>query len=108
MSEHRREKIEELIGHLASDFINREASHKSLITVTRVMLNDDLKTAKIFFSVFPDNQTNAAADFLKRQRSEFKNFVKSQSKLNPIPFFDFLIDEGEKARQKVEDISLNL
>lgn len=108
MSEHRKEKVEELISHLASEFINREASHKSLITVTRVFLSEDFKNCDIFFTVFPENQSNAALDFLKRQRSDFKSFFKEKSKVGQIPFFDFAIDEGEKARQRVEEISLNL
>jgi ribosome-binding factor A len=108
MSEHRKEKVEELISHLASEFINREASHKSLITVTRVFLSEDFKHCDIFFTVFPENQINSALDFLKRQRSDFKLFFKGKSKVGQIPFFDFAIDEGEKARQRVEEISLNL
>jgi ribosome-binding factor A len=108
MSEHRKEKVEELIMHLASEFINREANSKSLITVTNIYLSHDFKNCKIFFTVFPENQSVAALDFLKRQRSDFKSFFKSKSKIGHIPFFDFEIDEGEKARQRVEEISLNL
>jgi len=107
-SEHRKEKVEELISHLASEFINREASHKSLITVTSIHLGDDFKNAVIFFTVFPEQQSVAALDFLKRQRSDFKIFFKEKSKVGQIPFFDFAIDEGEKSRQRVEEISLNL
>lgn len=108
MSDHRKEKIEELISHLASEFINREASSKSLITVTNIYLGDDFKNCTIFFTVFPENQSIAALDFLKRQRSDFKSFFKEKSNIGQIPFFDFAIDEGEKARQRVEEISLNL
>jgi ribosome-binding factor A len=108
MSQYRKEKFKEIIGQLASNFINEENNHQSLITVTDVLLGDDLKQAKIMISILPDHKQEAGMDFLKRNRSDFKKYVKEKSKLNPIPFFDFEIDRGEKARQKVEEISLNL
>ena len=66
---------------------------------------DDPKKALIFVTVLPETQENAAIDFLKRQRSEFKSFIKKKSRMNRIPQFDFLIDEGEKSRQRIDEIS---
>jgi ribosome-binding factor A len=107
MSFHK-EKVIELISHTASEFIKRESNRNSLITVTNVTASDDLKYSNIFFTVLPENQEQAALDFLKRNRSEFKKFFKEKSRVNHIPFFDFLIDEGEKHRQKIDEISRNL
>ena len=108
MSDHRREKTEEMISHTASEFIARESSNASMITVTNIVCSQDMKKATILVSVFPETQTVAALDFLKRQRSEFKNFFKEKSRMHPVPLFDFQIDLGEKSRQRVEDITLNL
>ena len=43
--------------------------------------------------------------FLKRKRSDFRDFVKDNARLARIPFFDFEIDKGEKNRRQVEEAS---
>lgn len=101
----RAEKMTEEITHLAGDFITNESNHTSLITVTKVELEKDFKKALIFVTVLPETQENAAMDFLKRQRSDFKHFVKKKSRMSRIPQFDFIIDAGEKSRQRIEEIS---
>ena len=49
----------------------------------------------------------AALDFLKRQRSAFREFAMEKSRMGRIPFFDFELDSGEKNRQKIDEISRN-
>lgn len=99
------EQTADLIRDLASEFINRESVRTSMITVLRTLISSDLRTAKILVSVFPAEQEKMALDFLKRQRSDFREYLKSHSKLRLIPFIDFDIDIGEKNRQKLQDIS---
>jgi ribosome-binding factor A len=102
MSTYKQERFEEILKHLAAEFLSKESNRKSLITVTRVVTNDRGNNATIFFTVFPENQEEAALDFIKRQRSEFRAYVKYNARLMKIPFFDFEIDRGEKARQKID------
>ena len=96
---------EETFAHLAAEYINRESNRQSLITVTRVGLSSDEKRADIFLTVFPDNRVNEVIDFLKRQRSEFREFVKAQVRGRHIPTFDFVYDIGEKNRQEIDALS---
>lgn len=98
----------ELLGHLASEFIASESNRKSLITVTNTEVTKDFKKALIFVTVFPENQEKAVLDFLKRQRSTFKQYVKANSKLPRVPQFDFMIDSGEKSRQRIDEISYEI
>jgi ribosome-binding factor A len=72
--------------------------------VTSVRTFDANKNATIYFTVFPEDQENTALDFLKRKRTEFKEFVKEKALLGRVPFFDFQIDLGEKNRQRIEEI----
>lgn len=95
----------ELLSHLASEFIASESNRTSLITVTNTEVTKDFKKAIIFVTVYPQNQENAVMDFLKRQRSEFKQYVKKNSKIPRVPQFDFMIDSGEKSRQRIEELS---
>lgn len=92
---------EEAFAHLAAEFINRESNRQSLITVTRVGLSSDGKRADIFLTVFPDNKVDEVMDFLKRQRSGFREFVKSQIRGRNIPTFDFVFDVGEKIAKQL-------
>lgn len=103
--EHKHEKVEEVIHHLANDFIKEESNHTSMITVTKVELSKDFKKAIIFVTVLPSDQETAVSDFLRRNRSEFREYAKKNSRMRRVPLFDFMIDEGEKARQRIDEIS---
>jgi ribosome-binding factor A len=101
-------RFEEILRDLAARYLARESNRTSLITVTAVKTNDKETMATIFFTVLPENQENAALDFVKRQRSAFRDFVKDNGRLMRIPFFDFEIDKGEKSRQKIDRITSGL
>lgn len=87
-----------------SEFIARESNHSSLITVTRVNLDNSLKTGKVLVSVYPETKEEEVINFLKRQRSEIRTYLKKHIRTRVIPFIDFLIDEGEKNRQHVDEL----
>jgi len=94
----------ELLQHLAAEFLNRESNRTSLITVTNIDLASDLGNAVIFFTVLPKERTDAALDFLKRRRSDFRDYVRSHAKLKRIPRFDFEVDRGELNRQHIDNL----
>ncbi len=100
----REEKIAEILHDLGARFLALNGNGSSLLTVTRVELSRDGKYATIFFTVFPDEHQKTALEFAKRKRSEFKEFVKDNSKLGRIPQLDFEIDLGEKNRQKIDSL----
>lgn len=102
----RQKRVSELIRVIAAKMITRETNGTSLITVTSVDISIDLKQCVVFVSVFPESAQESALNFLKRKRKELKTEVKNNSNLRNIPFFDFDIDQGEKNRQKIEEIYL--
>jgi ribosome-binding factor A len=101
----RDEKIIEQVKELAARFFSLESNRTSLITVTSAALTDNGKEATIFFTVLPESEEENVLEFAKRKRSDFKAFVKEESRLGRIPFFDFKIDKGEKNRQRIDDLS---
>ncbi len=105
MSDIKEERYKEIIRQKASEFLERESSGKALITVTEVKLLAKGKKALIFFTVYPNEKENGALDFAKRKRSDFRDFLKRESKLFKLPFVDFEIDLGEKNRQKIDNLS---
>lgn len=104
----RDEKIRGQIIQLASDFLILESNRKSMITVTNVEGDHDFKKVIISVTVFPENQEKAVMDFLRRRRSDFKAFVRNNSRINRVPFFDFMIDQGDKARLRIDEISRDI
>lgn len=106
MSENRSEKIIKIIKTAAADFIQKESNGASLITITDVKLSNDEKYANILFTVLPEDKESSALDFAKRMRTEFRDYIKTHTKLGRIPTFDFEIDLGEKHRQKLDTIPL--
>ncbi|MBU6390256.1 ribosome-binding factor A [Patescibacteria group bacterium] len=99
------ERVKELIRHKASEFLKKESAGKGLITVTRVRLADKGTKAVILFTVFPTEEESAAVNFAKRKRSEFREYLRQETKLFQLPFIDFNIDLGEKNRQKIDALS---
>ncbi len=106
MSDDRSQSISKILKKAAAEFLQKESSGQSLITVTDVRLSNDEKYATILFTVLPEEKEAAALEFSKRMRTEFRGYVKYNTKIGKIPFFDFEIDLGEKHRQKIDLISL--
>ncbi len=98
-------KVSLLVKEAAADFLNRESNHTSLITVTNATISKDFSNATVFFTVFPDDQQEQVLHFTRRKRADFKSYLKSRLHLRRIPFVDFKIDEGEKHRQRIDEIS---
>jgi ribosome-binding factor A len=100
------QRFEEILRDLAARFCALESNRTSMITITRVSTADFGGLATIYFTVLPEEKEEAVLDFLKRKRSDFRDYVKAHGRLMRIPFFDFQIDKGEKARQKIDAATL--
>lgn len=107
MTSRRQVKVTEEIAHLAADFLARESNTQSLITVTRAEMSEDLKNICIYFSVLPENLEQSALAFAKRNRTDFREYLKKHSAFQHIPTVDFEIDYGEKNRQRIDDLTRN-
>ena len=103
---YRKEKLPELIAHLAAEYLSQESNRTSLITITGCRLSGDSKRATLLYTVLPDNQEAAAKDFLNRKRNDFKFYVRDHSRIGHVPQLSFMIDVGERNRQKI-DLLLN-
>ncbi len=99
------EKIESLLERAAGQFFARESNRQSMITVTRVRLGNRGRTAQVAVSVFPNEREEQAIDFMRRKRGEFGQFLSDHTKLQYLPRIEFVIDEGEKNRQRIDALS---
>ncbi len=105
MSQYREEKTEELIRHLAAEFLQRESNRTSLVTVTAVHMVDKLGKAIIYISVLPETKEQEAVEFANRQAREFREVLKKRTRLMRLPQVEFAIDYGEKNRQRIDELS---
>lgn len=96
------QKAEEAVAHAAAEFIQRESGGQSMITITRALLSEDEKTMMLYISVLPEEKERVALDFLKRQRTELRHYIKERVRMQHIPFLDVEIDYGEKNRQQID------
>ena len=108
MRELKKEKMSEILRHLAAEFVVREATPASLITITRVALNQSGKVAEVFFTTIPEAQEDTALKFLERKGSEFMYYVREKSKIGIVPQLRFKIDYGERNRQRLDEIGREL
>jgi ribosome-binding factor A len=104
---HRHEKREDYMRDLAAEFISKESNRTSLITVVRLDMSTYQDNATIVISVMPENQEKAALDFLNRQLSEMREFIKSKIPSGKIPFFSIALDKGTKLARKIDELSNN-
>jgi len=110
MSTNRLEKINSLLRDEISKIILRdfEFSPNILVTLTHVDSSANLIEAKVFISVYPDDQ----ADEIVRQLN--KNIYDVQYKINrtlrqrPIPKLRFLKDKESSKAGKIEEILAQL
>lgn len=102
------EKLKEIIRELAARFYSEHSNRTSMITVTDVAIESRGGKAVILMTVLPESEEKPALDFAHRQLSDFREFVKANSRIARIPFFDVRIDSGEKNRQRIDELGKNL
>ncbi len=98
------EKVSQLVKELAAEFLNRESTKASLISVTAANVSPDLKKATIFITALPESQEKTALLFAKRKRGEMREFLKKNMQTKNVPFLEVEIDLGEKNRQKIDEL----
>ncbi|MFA6301181.1 MAG: ribosome-binding factor A [Candidatus Paceibacterota bacterium] len=100
----RNEKVANNIKELAATFLGRENNKTSLLTVTRATVSPDLKRATIFITVLPSSKENEVLHFTQRRLGELRETLKKNMSTKIIPFLEVKIDEGEKNRQKIDEL----
>lgn len=104
MNDNRNERMQEAVREVAAEFLAREANRNSLITVTRTEMSSDGKHCTILISVFPEASEVPALAFANRNRTELSEFFKKRVRAQA-PRIEFMIDRGEKNRQRLDELS---
>jgi ribosome-binding factor A len=91
----------ELFKNSAGDYFARNNTGLSMITVTNVWISEDLKHADIFISVLPENKSDAALNFAKRQRTDLQKYIASKVKLIHLPYLEIVLDKSGEVFDKL-------
>lgn len=104
MTTPRQDKMRAFLRGIAADFFTREAGKNSLITVTDATISPDFKYGTIYLTVFPTSEEERALDFAKRKRSDLREYLKDHAKLRSLPVLEIKLDEGERNRQRIDEL----
>ncbi len=98
------ERINKEMKKLFASFVEKESNKNSLVTITRCEISRDRKNIKVFFSVLPQDAEEQVLKFLNRRKWDARDYMKKRIKTRVIPFVEFVVDEGEKNRQKIDQL----
>ena len=98
MTNDRKLKLEKELKRLSALFIDSIRDKRSLITVSRTSVKDNLKSATIYVTVFPDKFESDALVFLQRHTRDMGQYMADKSKIGRVPSLRVEIDSGEKNR----------
>ncbi|MGM0629044.1 MAG: 30S ribosome-binding factor RbfA [Patescibacteria group bacterium] len=100
-----REKFASALHEAASKYLAGKQYGNSMITVTSVDVSDDLSKANIKVTIYPESESSSVLKKLNRGKGIFAEYMKKNTRLSSIPLISFSIDEGEKYRQRIDDLT---
>jgi len=104
MAKKRVERVSEHLKHLVSEYLQHNAEKGILITVTAIIMSNDLRHAQIFVSIYPEEKETSTFRYLEEKLGELRNHVGNNVKMKFLPVFELTLDRGEKNRQRIEKI----
>lgn len=104
-TERKTAKLAAEIAREAARFLETESNRTALITVTRAELGAKNQTAQVFLSVLPPEAEEAAVAFANRRAGAFRKFLGQAARMRRLPVVSFELDQGEKNRQRIEELS---
>ena len=92
--------IKEEVSRLLIELIQNSSS--GFITVTKVEMSNDLKTAYIYFSVFGSEQKEIILELLEARKGYLRKSIASKVKLKYNPMLIFSLDPSIEYEEKID------
>jgi ribosome-binding factor A len=104
MSTHRIEKVNELIKREAATALLREIEmpHGTIATIARVQSETDLKTAKIFLTIFPEYRAKEGLEYIRKNAGAIQHALNHRLQMRFVPQLSFYLDTARDAGQEEE------
>lgn len=97
--------MQERLREVAAEFLARESNRQSLVTVTAADIDEGGRRGRIYITVLPNDYEEQVLEFANRNRHEFGKFFESRVRGMRIPHIEFVLDRGEKMRQRLDELS---
>lgn len=106
MSSLRLEKVNELLRQEVGAIIQRELEMPLgvLPTITRAEAESDLKTAKIFFRVYPEDHSLGVRDYLRKHAGTIQHTLNRRLAMRFVPQLSFYIDKQKDTPDEEMDV----
>jgi ribosome-binding factor A len=101
----RTEKVQDAIRDIASNFFQREAHSGALLTITKASISSDLKFSTIYLTVFPTEKERLILEESRDRLHALREQMKKELPMKTLPYFSLEIDEGERNRQRIDELS---
>ena len=101
------DRINRQILDILSDILikNIDLSYLGFITFTSVDVAPDLRTAKVFYSVFSGKLSDSKVDVeINKKQKAFKKFMSPQLSLRYTPDIRFILDETLAYSEKIDNL----
>jgi len=104
---YRRERVQDFLREEISLIIQQEIKDPGLgfITVIDVKMTDDLKFAKVYYSVFgSEEEKERTAQALKRATNYIKHLLGDKVRMKYMPDITFVYDTDQEKAARIEAI----
>ena len=106
----RNEKVRKALMREISDVIFREIKDpkiSAMVSITNVEVSSDNSSAKVYFSVFGDNDKKAETiEALEKHKGQIRHFIGQRIRLRKTPLITLIPDDSlEKGAQMMELIN---
>jgi ribosome-binding factor A len=104
---YRRLRVQDLIREEISSIIQRDVKDPGIgfITILEIKMSDDLRRAKVFCSIYGDDETKEKTlAALKRSNGYIRHLLGQRVKLRSTPEITFVLDNTFETVAKIEEI----
>ena len=110
MATRRQKRVASLIKEALSQLLIEgiQDSSSGLITITRVEMSPDLKTAHIYLSLFGGEQNEAVIELLDEKKGYLRKSIASKVKLKYNPLLIFSFDPNPDYEARIDKLIENI
>ena len=99
---------EQLLSELAQLVREQVVFKDGLVTVTRINTSPNLRQAKVYISVLPDNKTGSALAEIRKHNNDFLKYLKTRLSLKYIPKLIWKMDEKIKYMNEIDEVLMKI
>ena len=98
-------KVNELVKETLGNILKEDFSYENvLISISYVKTTQDLKSSRVFVTVFPYDKKEEVLDFLKQSLPKIQALFGNTIELKFTPKLEILFDESYEYEAQIEDL----